>query len=195
MAITPNSTIKLLKVPFEIDNKNQLTFNNVNEQTNYFKSLPNIEKENCSYQRKDNIIYFPSHIDNLWEYNYVMYQNTNYSNKWFYAYISKMEYNNNGLTNIYIKTDVYQTWQFDIIWKAMFIEREHIAKSQDIIGNYTVPENLETGEYIVDNLTYFNQLDDMRYIIQVTEYSNETSSVPLATNYGGVYVAGRCLYL
>ena len=39
MALTPNTEIRLLSVPFEIDNKNQLTFSNLTAQTNYFTSL------------------------------------------------------------------------------------------------------------------------------------------------------------
>ena len=59
MAVTPQTNIKLLKVPIELDNKNQLTFSNQNAQFNYFNSLPSIEEENCNYQRKDNVIRFP----------------------------------------------------------------------------------------------------------------------------------------
>ena len=40
MVVTPNSRIRLLKSKIELDNKNQLTFSNLNTQTNYFLSLP-----------------------------------------------------------------------------------------------------------------------------------------------------------
>lgn len=193
MAITPNTQIRLLSVPFEIDNKNQLTFNNITAQTNYFTSLPNLEIEECSYQRKDNIIKFPAHIDTLLNYNYVMYKNNNYSNKWFYAFIEKMEYENNGTTNISIKQDVFQTWQFDLLYKKMFVEREHVTS--DLIGEHTIPENLELGEYICDDIIYNSDLDDFKYIIRVTEWITEGSSKPLLTNFGGVISAGRSLYL
>lgn len=193
--IIPNTEIRLLHVPFEIDNQNELTFTSKQAQEEYFLSLEGLTEDDASYQRKDNIIRFPAILDDILMYNYCMYKNENYSDKWFYAFITDMQYINDNLTYITIETDVFQTWQFDIIYKKMFVEREHVSKADDIIGKYTFPENLETGEYIVDNLTYFNQLDDMRYIIQVTEYTNESSSVPLATNYGGVYVAGRCIYL
>lgn len=146
MAITPDTNIKLLKVPLELSNKNQLTFSSKEEQYNYFNSLPKIEIDECNYQRKDNIINFPAHIDSIIEYNYVMYQNKNYTNKWFYAFVIGMEYENNGNTKIKIATDVFQTWQFDIIWKQTFIEREHLAKADDVPGANLYPESLETGE-------------------------------------------------
>ena len=149
MAITPDTTIKLLKVPIEIDNFNQLTFASKEAQYNYFNSCPQLEADDLYYQRKDNYISFPAHIDDILQYNYVMYQNSNYSNKWFYAFITNMVYENDGTTNIFIETDVFQTWQFDIIYKASFIEREHV--NDDTIGKNTIPENLNVGEVIEES--------------------------------------------
>lgn len=59
MAISPETTIRLIKSPLSIDNKNQLTFVNKEAQYNYFSSLPYIEEDNCSYQRKNSVIRFP----------------------------------------------------------------------------------------------------------------------------------------
>lgn len=132
MALTPSTKLRLIKTPIEIDNKNQLTFNNKTEQRDYFLSLPHLEIDEISYQRKDNMIYFPEHIDKLINYNYVMYLNENYTNKWIYAFITRMEYENDFNTKIYITTDVFQTWQFDITFKESFIEREMLATANDI---------------------------------------------------------------
>lgn len=132
MAIQPDTNLYLLKCPLELSNKHQLTFTNKNQQFNYFSNLENLEINRISYQRKDSVIRYPAHIDSLLEYNYCMYQNDNYSNKWFYAFIVNMEYVNDSMTNIYIKTDVFQTWQFDLIYKQSFIEREMINVSEDL---------------------------------------------------------------
>lgn len=78
-------------------------------------------------------LYFSlGHIDDLLEYNYVMYLNENYTNKWFYAFITNMEYVTDFNTKIYISTDVFQTWQFNFTFKQSFIEREMIAVADDI---------------------------------------------------------------
>ena len=192
--ITPNTNIRLLKVPFEIARKNQLTFSSLNAQTTYFLSLPYLEYDNTTYQRQNNIIRFEAPIDNILTYNYVMYKNESYSNKWFYAYITNMEYKNDNTTDITIQTDCFQTWQFDIIYNKMFVEREHV--NNDTIGSHTYPEGLETGEYIIDGIDTFN-MGANKYIIQCTEWINyqEGDPKPLATNYGGVFGAGRCLYM
>lgn len=133
MAVTPDTDIRLLKVPIELDYKNQITFANVQAQTNYFLGLQNyIEYNSCQYQRKNSIMSIPAHIDSIIEYNYVMYKNDNYTNKWFYAFITNMEYANDGLTYVTIATDVFQTWQFDLTWKQSFVEREMIAVADDV---------------------------------------------------------------
>lgn len=191
MAIQPDTNIRLLKTPFEIDENNQLTFTNATAQETYFKSLPYIEEEECYYQRKDNIIRFPAHIDSILEYNYVMYQNDNYSNKWFYAFITNMEYLNDNTTLITIDTDCFQTWQFDIIYKRSFVEREHV--NNDTVGLHTIPEGLETGEYIIDSVDHDTSLNSLVYIIQTMK--STTGEDLLATNYGGIYLARWCIRL
>ena len=140
MAITPNTVLRLIKVPLEIDNKNQLTFQNELAQRQYFLSLPHLEITEITYQRKDNVIYFPDHIDSILNYNYVLYQNTNYGNKWFYAFITNMTYITDFNTAINISTDVFQTWQFDFSFKQSFIEREMINVNEDVPGNNLLPE-------------------------------------------------------
>lgn len=59
MALVPQTRLRLLKVPLELDNKNQLTFKNEKAQNDYFLSLSHIEISDISYQRKDSMIYFP----------------------------------------------------------------------------------------------------------------------------------------
>lgn len=151
MVITPQTNIRLLKVPFEMDNKNQLTFADATAQYNYFDSLTGtLEYENCTYQRKDGYMAINEDADTLQSYNYCMYQNEQYGNKWFYAFITNITYEGNEVSYVYIKTDVWQTWQFDITWKNSFVEREHV--NDDTLGLHTIPENLETGEYIINSV-------------------------------------------
>lgn len=155
MVIVPNSRIRLLKSPIELDNRNQLTFSNETAQRNYFLSLPYLEYDNCTYQRKEGVIRYetePNGItyEDLLGYNYCMYQNTAYNDKWFYAFITDVRYINDGMTEIKIDTDVIQTWKFEINYKKSFIEREHT--NDDTIGSNLIPEDLDFGEFV--NATY-----------------------------------------
>ena len=150
--ITPNTDVILLKVPLEMDETNQLTFANATAQYNYFYGLANKKVfDNFTYQRKDNTIKVEAPIDELYGYNYVMYRNTNYSSKWFYAFITNIQYVSDKVTSLTIKTDVWQTWQFALTYKAVLIDREH--PNTDMAGDNTLPEGLELGEMIVNGST------------------------------------------
>ena len=130
--ISPQTDIRIIKSPLTLSNKHQLTFTDVDTQEEYFLSLPYKEDEQASYQRKDGVIRFNKHIDEIIGFNYCMYKNENYSDKWFYAFITGMRYVNDGMTEISIATDVFQSWQFDVIYKNSFVEREIVPKNQDL---------------------------------------------------------------
>lgn len=147
--IEPNTEIYLLKSPIELDDSNQLNFANATEQFNYFNSLPKISNTLCTYQRRENVIRYAGRIEDILGYNYCMYRNKNHGNKWFYAFITDMEYKSDEVTWVAIQEDSWQTWQFDIDFKQSFVEREHV--SDDTIGLHTLPEGLDLGEFeIVD---------------------------------------------
>ena len=187
-AITPQTELRLIKCPIEKDNLNQINFASKEAQYNYFNSLTHITADKFTYQRKDGIIRFPNHIDNLLGYNYVMYQNEAFTDKWFYAFITNMEYVNNEMTNITIKTDVFQTWQFDLIYKQSFIEREHV--NNDTAGLHTIPEGLETGPYIAGSKGIFDWsnpiFEDWAIVMSITP---DDELFPAMGNrfYGGVF--------
>ena len=190
-AITPQTELRLLKCPLEEDNKHQLTFSNAEAQYNYFNSLQSLLADNFTYQRKDSVIRFPEHIDNLIGYNYVMYQNEAYTNKWFYAFITNMEYVNDHMTNITIKTDCFQTWQFDIVYKKSFIEREHV--NDDTVGNHTVPEQVETGEYVCNDKGYLYSAGNTTYVIIGATKEPTEIGMQIDRYYNGIF--SGCQYL
>ena len=78
-------------------------------------------------------------FEDLLGYNYCMYKNDSYKDKWFYAFITDIKYVNDGMSEVTIETDTFQTWQFDIVYMNSFIEREHVG--DDTIGLHTLPEN------------------------------------------------------
>ena len=171
--------VYLLNVPLESDLKNTLYFTSASNQQSYFQSRIQKSYTDFSYQRKDQFIRVPAQFDTLYNCNYVMYQNSAYSNKWFYAFITKMEYVDDGRTDIYIETDVMQTWMFDITVKASFVEREHV--NDDTVGLHTVPEQIETGEYISCNLQPSDKFSfgysNCVIVLAVTEGIDDLASV------------------
>jgi hypothetical protein len=189
-AIRPQTDLRLIKCPIESDNRNQLTFNSKSDQYQYFSKLPHINVDDFTYQRKDGIIRYPAHIDSILDYNYVMYHNENYSDKWFYAFIIKMEYINDNMTAITIKTDSYQTWQFDISWRRSFIEREHV--NDDTVGLHTVPEDIMTGDVVSCKLQPTTSANPTKcYVVASSELlDNTTYTTSNQTVPSGLYLVG-----
>ena len=189
MAVTPDTEIRLVKCNLDLDDNNQINFASATAQYTYFNSLTHTTITGASYQRKDNYIRYPDNIDNIIQYNYCMYKNTHYSSKWFYAYITRMEYENDNCTRVYIKTDVWQTWQFDLTFKRSFVEREHVTVASDTVGNHTVPENLETGDYIINAVD--KALDDNAfYTVIATAPLHDIPGTfyrPTTTTYNDVF--------
>jgi len=82
--------------------------------------------------------------------NYMAFQNPDYSNKWFFAFIDDVEYANDGTSKIHYTIDEFSTWYDYWYTEPCFVLREHV--NDDTIGLHTVPEGLEIGDYVV-NLT------------------------------------------
>lgn len=179
--------LNLLHVPLESDYKHTIYFNDKKAQEDYFKSkaiYKDLTYTDFSYQRKEHKIRVPNHFDNLsGKVNYVMYKNKAYSNKWFYAFIVDIEYVNDAVSDVYIQTDVIQTWMFDYTLKSCFVEREHVK--DDTIGKHTVPEMLETGEYICNNTINDTSMDSTRFIV-ASAVNLETGADSNIRLYNGV---------
>jgi hypothetical protein len=140
------SKVYLLNVPLEDDMRNTLYFANASDQHTYFQNNISKTYNNVSYQSETRTFRCPDQIDTVRQYNYIMWQNTAYSNKWFYAFIKKMTYVSDGYTDVVFEVDPLQTFMFDIEVKPSFIEREHT--NNDTIGANTLPEGLELGDMV-----------------------------------------------
>lgn len=182
--------VRLLSVPLENDYLHTIYFgNNVAEQTNYFKGKTLHIFTDCSYQRKDMMIRVSKHIDDIIKCNYVMYRNSAYTSKWYYAFITKMEYKDDGRTDVYIETDVMQTWlpDSDYIVKSSFVEREHCK--DDTIGTNTIPEQLELGDYVINAKNKNASLLAHKLIIGCTVNLNDGGKYEGVSGgmYNGIY--------
>ena len=160
--IIPNSEVRLIKnVPFSNNYKNVIQFNNKTSQENYFKSLPNIVADDFKYVRNNGTIKVPYYRDEILEYNYLMFKNKAYGDKYFYAFITNISYINPNTSAISFELDVFQTWFMDVEFKPSYVEREHCQRwnSDGTPVINTIPEGLDYGsEYITKD---FKRLYDM----------------------------------
>lgn len=145
---SPQTNIRLLSVPLELDSANTLTWNSKEAQANYFLSKTVYSYADCTYQRREGFIRIDKNIDQLYSCNYVMYRNNAHTDKWFYAYITDFEYVNDNVTYVYIEEDPIQTWYFDVHYKRSYVVREHT--NNDAIGANIREENLGLGPYVTN---------------------------------------------
>ena len=147
--IAPQTDVYLLNTVLENDGVNTLTWNSETRQRNYFLSCRVFTLSDFLYQRQDRAIKVEIPVDTLYgSVNYMMYRNTAYTNKWFYAFIDRLEYVNDNTTLIYIRTDEFQTWQFDLVYRTSYVVREHT--NDDTIGTNRLDEGLGLGNYVCE---------------------------------------------
>lgn len=151
--IDPQGSIYLCKTPLENDYKNQLTFTNASAQLSYFNSKikQSYTADFYTYVKQDGYIRVDFPIDEIQDCNYLFYQNTGFTNKYYFCFITNMEYASENCTRVYFEIDVWQTYQFDLVYNPSFIEREHV--NDDSIGKNTIPENVELGDYVCNKKT------------------------------------------
>lgn len=195
--ITPPSPITnelyLLHMPFDSSYKNVLYFNSYEEQSQYMKShiitiwdangqKVQLSFDNCQYIRKDGTLKIPVHIDRLYHCNYVMYRNPYQKEKWFYAFVVNQRYINDNCTELTIATDVFSTWQREMIFRPSFVEREHATSDEP--GDNTIAEGLETGPFIVD---YEYSIHDYLEPVTILAYMGDNLGGDTIDTDGGDY--------
>src|SRR5690625_7867886 len=119
MATVPlSATIVRLKrnIPFHSDYQNTRWFTSRTSQTAWFHSRETaFESTNMTFQRDsggNTYVAFPRPIDDLRDVDYLMFQNSQYNNKWFYCFVTRLEYANKQVTRVHFTLDVLQTWMF-----------------------------------------------------------------------------------
>ena len=187
--IIPQTEVRLLKTPLEKDSEHTLSFNNLTAQTSYFLSRTFKSYTDFTYQRESQSLVVSEPYDTICTCNYLMYRNNGFTNKYFYAFITKMEYVSENSTRIFFEIDSLQTWYFNITYNKSFIEREHT--NNDSLGANTVPEGLEVGEMTMCHAptVEFNDPDDFYICLAVSEdpYESLTPFSSVHRKYNGIF--------
>ena len=183
MYIEPKTNIRILRnVPLDKTYDHTIYFNNAKEQNKYFTGLEKFNLIKYSYQRvSKGVARVGIKADSLYDCNYMMFQNTAYGDKWFYAFITGVEFLNNECAEITFELDVMQTWFFDCSPDKCFIERQHSIT--DVVGEHIEPETVSTGEYIFNDYKSITNMNDMCVCIAIVDTDNATDG----TLYDGIY--------
>lgn len=169
--IVPNAEVYLLKdIKITPTYTDTIFFATKAAQTTYFTNPAKrvATLTNMSYQRHSRgwlKVGLP--VGTVSQANYMMFKNTAFENKWFYAFITDWEYLNNGNTLISYMVDDIQTWFFDCTLGDCFVEREHAMV--DTIGSNRIPEPVGSDRVIMNERWHCSDMEDYSVIIQASQ--------------------------
>lgn len=145
--VAPNGTVRLLaNVPLDPNHEDTLWFDSKQSQLNYFLGITPVAVMNSCTRVRDGVVAFNIGEDAIRNCNYMLFQNQNFSDRWFFAYILRTEYRNNNLTYVYYKIDAMQTYGNDITLMDCFVERENTAT--DGMFEHLIDEGFRVSEYV-----------------------------------------------
>lgn len=179
MVIEPNTTIRVLHdVPLDNTYNDTIYFSSLSAQLSFFNSKTKFSLNDYTYQRNDEALMIGINSEKLYDCNYIMYQNTAFGNKWFYAFITSVTYVNNDTSRITFEIDDIQTWFFDFTLKECFVEREHSAT--DVRGENLVLENIDFGPVICYDSVRTSWFNNWTMVIAYAE-NDELNWHPIVT--------------
>jgi hypothetical protein len=197
MATVPLSgtNITLLSgIPFSNDYKNTRWFVSTTDQFNYFSTqtiISSITQANFQRIEGKTFISVNMPIDSLWGTNYLMFQNASYNDKWFYAFVTKLEYVQHNTTYVHFEIDVLQTWITDMTFKPSYVVREHCtlwnADGSPVIN--TIDEGLYYGsEY---DTVYSKHYDSMNSngVFFLVMIAKSSLHIPAGATQSGVIIS------
>lgn len=173
--IEPNGELYLLKdIKITPNYSDTIFFANKSAQESYFtnsaKRVATLTKQ--SYQRHSRgwlKVGLP--IGTVAQANYMMFKNTSFDNKWFYAFITDWEYLSNGCTIISFMIDDIQTWFFDCTLGDCFVEREHAMT--DALGSNRVPEPVGSDRTIMTERWKCSDMESYSVIVQASQKNRD----------------------
>ena len=200
--IAPDSDIEFCRgFPLDRGHEYAISFASASAQYSAIHAYASKIYDKNSYQRVNKrTIRVGELADNLQGVNYMIFRNTAFGTKWFYAFVDEVNYINNSVCEVVYTIDPLQTYLFDFNWNACMVEREHTLT--DVVGEHTETENFaqvtqkysrilqktfDSWTYIVAS-TKFLGVDPSAYT-KASQWPNSTPAV-----YDGV-LQGCGLYL
>ena len=168
--IAPNSDVYLLKdIKITPNYSDTIYFVDTNAQYTYFsapaKRVATLT-QNSYIRHGKNRVRIKLPIGTVAQANYLMFKNTSFENKWFYAFITDWEYVNNNTTDIFFMIDDIQTWFYDCQLGDCFVEREH--SKTDAVGGNRVPEPMGSDRVVMKQMWECSDMENYSVVIQAS---------------------------
>lgn len=153
------------------------------------------EANNYSFLRPTGSIMAGFSYSQCLQANYIAFQNPDYSNKWFFAWIDDVIYKGDKNTELTFTIDAWSTWFDKWQKKTCFIKRHHV--NDDTIGLNLVEEPLNFGDFVVNKKAQFLRNEpsilytgsDLCIVLSATEKYDGTLKDGVVTD--GIYAGCR----
>ena len=188
--VQPNSTIEFFSdINLSMNYENSLYFATTSAKDSYFSSLTKLATvANCSYTRNTRgYIRVELPMSRMINATYMRFKNTSFENKWFYAFVNKVDYVNNLTTSVSFTIDPLMTWMGDFHLNECYIERQHTLN--DGIGNNIAEEGLSVGEYVIEGQERITLGSRVIAVIYLDPSQTQVTSQWLGGTYSGLHVA------
>lgn len=153
------------------------------------------ERNNYSFIRPTNSIFVDFTYAQCLQANYIAFQNTDYSGKWFFAWIDEVIYKSDNNCELKYTIDAWSTW-FDY-WnkKSCYVVREHV--NDDTIGLHTIPEDLHVEDYIEEFEQEDVSLSEYFFVGVLTSHDpidNDSFSAPITIANKNIFSKKICYF-
>lgn len=182
--VVPNSTLQLFK-NINLDNRylHTIYFASESAQDSWFSSRVFRTFNDLTYRRYESkAVRIEADATSLMGVTYLRFRNTRSGAKWFYAFVTGIEYVNENTTDVYYEIDVMQTWfmQGGSVRPCMVL-REHV--DVDTFGINIEEEPIGSDVYDCDLITQYGNdyFGSYRVVINSTGDPTDTGE-PLLQN-------------
>lgn len=170
---TPNTTLKLCRVPWDASYRDVARFVSRETQQQWFDNLDGVECRPATMHvfNAPARVELPFNEASNWNYlvAYNDYPELEGPRAWYY-FIQRVEYVNAHCTQLVLMLDVWQSFQHDVTFGSCYVTRGHIGVANehqwDDYGRtyLALPEGLDTGaEMVTTNQTYKSIVNAQHY--------------------------------
>lgn len=149
----PNSTFRLVNVPWDSGYRNVVEFTDRAAQDAWFDGLPGVTVTRASMQRYGAPVRVDVPFNRASLCNYLVVEQPYGfdTTRRYYYFITDCAQVNANVTQLNVYLDVWQTYLFDRTWGQAYVERGHIGVANEdqmayhMRANLDIPEGLDCG--------------------------------------------------
>ena len=172
----PTTKVYILRnAPVDPALNNFINFSNAEDDANYFLSLKKYYWPSCKCEgteTNEGYIKLPGTPQDYYDCNYIMWQNSQFTNKWFYAFLDSVKPYSGDVCVGHYSIDYMHTWFYETQLGYSFIAREHV--NDDTIGRWVEDEPVPINRFLnprQTDLLKLNEIDDTKYLIVYYTFS------------------------